>query len=132
MNDQLRLSDADRDRAAAALGDHYAEGRLDADEHAERLERVWAARTAADLRPVFRDLPSGGPARPARPARPVPWAGRRPAFPPLVPVLLVLVALTVLTHVPFVLLGVVALVLLSRRRRHGAWRAWPHGGPPRG
>ena len=43
--EQLRLSDAERDQAAAALGEHYAQGRLTQEEHAERLDRIWAART---------------------------------------------------------------------------------------
>ena len=45
MNDQIRLSDAERETASQALGEHYAQGRLDADEHAERHERIWSART---------------------------------------------------------------------------------------
>ena len=123
MNDQLRLSDADRDQAAAALGDHYAEGRITTEEHAERLDRIWAARTRGDLAPVFRDLPTPG-------RTPAYWTGRRAGFrPPIVPVLVVLLVLTVLTHVPFLLLGVLALVFVaSRRRRH--WEG-AQGTPPR-
>ena len=60
-DEQLRISDAEREQAAAALGEHYAQGRLTADEHAERLDQIWAASTRAELPPVFRDLP--GPAR---------------------------------------------------------------------
>ena len=54
----LRISDADREQAAADLSNHYAEGRLTHDEHAERLDAVWTARTHADLAPIFEDLPS--------------------------------------------------------------------------
>ncbi len=60
MNPETRLSDADRDRAAAELVEHYAEGRLDAEEHAERLDAIWTARVAADLEPIFADLPRHG------------------------------------------------------------------------
>ena len=48
MTDQtIRLSDAEREAAAADLGEHFAQGRLTADEHAERLEQVWARRPGA-------------------------------------------------------------------------------------
>ena len=33
MSEQLRLSDAERETASQSLGEHYAQGRLDADEH---------------------------------------------------------------------------------------------------
>ena len=59
MTDQtIRLSDAEREAAAADLGEHFAQGRLTADEHAERLEQVWAAKTRGEVAPIFRDLPS--------------------------------------------------------------------------
>ena len=53
----LRASDADRDHVAALLGQALAEGRLDAEEHAERLEHVYAAKTLGELRPLVADLP---------------------------------------------------------------------------
>jgi uncharacterized protein DUF1707 len=53
----MRISDADRDRAASVLGGALAEGRLTAEEHAERLDVIFAAKTHADLVPVVRDLP---------------------------------------------------------------------------
>ena len=59
MTDQtIRLSDAEREAAAADLGEHFAQGRLTADEHAERLEQVWGAKTRGEIAPIFRDLPS--------------------------------------------------------------------------
>jgi hypothetical protein len=45
----LFVSDADRDAAAAALGDHVAEGRITLVEFRDRLDQVYAARTAGDL-----------------------------------------------------------------------------------
>jgi hypothetical protein len=113
-DEQLRIGDAERELAATALGEHYAQGRITADEHADRLEQVWAARTRAELQPVFRDLP--GPARtPERPART--FGPRR--FPgPLFVVLAVLGVLTVLTHVPFLLVGILVVVFVLSRRRH--------------
>ncbi|MEV7430696.1 DUF1707 domain-containing protein [Nocardioides sp. NPDC092400] len=126
MNEHLRIGDAERDRAAADLAEHYAEGRLTAEEHAERLDRVWAARTRADLGPVFRDLPAAPPAAPlrsTRSVRSVPGRGAARRSGPSPAVLAVaggLVALTVLTHLPLVLLALVLFVVVRRHRR-GAW-----------
>jgi hypothetical protein len=53
----LRASDADRDHVAALLGQALSEGRLDAEEHAERIEHVYAAKTLGELRPLVADLP---------------------------------------------------------------------------
>jgi hypothetical protein len=68
----LRASDADRDHVAALLGQALAEGRLNAEEHAERLESVYAAKTLGELRPLVADLPvsftpptAGAPRQPA-------------------------------------------------------------------
>lgn len=61
----LRASDGDRERVAELLRDHCADGRLSFDELEERLERVYGARTYADLRPLTADLPCSGVAHPA-------------------------------------------------------------------
>ena len=95
MNEHYRLSDADRDRAAAELAEHYAEGRLTTEEHAERLDAIWTARTHADLRPIFEDLPRRVPERPSRGRS----RGRRSV--PFVPVAIALIVLSVITHLPF-------------------------------
>ncbi|MFF2145358.1 DUF1707 domain-containing protein [Kitasatospora sp. NPDC058190] len=58
---ELRVSDADRERVAELLRDAYAEGRLDADEHAERIGAAYAAKTFGDLVPLTRDLPAHRP-----------------------------------------------------------------------
>ncbi|KPI27237.1 protein of unknown function DUF1707 [Actinobacteria bacterium OK074] len=73
---ELRCSDADRDRVADLLREALAEGRLTAEEHAERVEGVLAAKTSGELDGFVRDLPaahrSGGAAAyapaPGRPA----------------------------------------------------------------
>jgi hypothetical protein len=57
-NSRLRASDADRDRAAAVLNEALAEGRLTAEEHSERLDSIYAAKTHADLVPILEDLPA--------------------------------------------------------------------------
>jgi len=56
----MRASDADRDRAAAVLGDALAQGRLTAEEHSDRLDSIYAAKTHADLVPLIEDLPAPG------------------------------------------------------------------------
>jgi hypothetical protein len=53
----LRISDEERERAAAALGVHYSAGRLDQSELDERLRATYAARTQSALREVLADLP---------------------------------------------------------------------------
>jgi hypothetical protein len=66
---ELRASDADRDRISDILRDALAEGRLSAEEHSERLDHVYAAKTLGELEPLVRDLPAtreGGP-RPLAP-----------------------------------------------------------------
>jgi hypothetical protein len=57
----VRASDADRDRVADILREALAEGRLDAEEHSERIEAVYAAKTMGELEPIVRDLPAGRP-----------------------------------------------------------------------
>ncbi|NEB04484.1 DUF1707 and DUF2154 domain-containing protein [Streptomyces sp. SID13726] len=55
---ELRASDADRDRVADILREALAEGRLTADEHAERVEGVLSAKTVGELEVFIRDLPA--------------------------------------------------------------------------
>ncbi|MFJ5835445.1 DUF1707 domain-containing protein [Streptomyces shenzhenensis] len=74
---ELRASDADRDRIADILREALAEGRLTADEHAERVEGVLNAKTVGELEVFIRDLPAahGRPAAsPYAPPRPAPGA----------------------------------------------------------
>ena len=134
MDEQLRISDAERERAAAELAEHYAAGRLTTEEHSERLDRIWAARTRSDLLPMFRDLPGGfGQVQAAEPWRPPaertywstgpgPWARRRGLPAPLLLVLGVLLVISVATHVPVILAGLLVLAFVgSRHRRRAMW-----------
>ncbi|WP_374230807.1 DUF1707 domain-containing protein [Streptomyces sp. UNOC14_S4] len=66
----LRASDADRDRVADILREALGEGRITAEEHAERVGRVYEARTVGELEPLVHDLPSVPRHEPAAPARP--------------------------------------------------------------
>ncbi|MFF7363520.1 DUF1707 domain-containing protein [Streptomyces sp. NPDC008125] len=64
----LRASDADRDRIADILREAVAEGRLTAEEHAERVELVYRAKTVGELEPLVGDLPATGSPAPGRAA----------------------------------------------------------------
>lgn len=54
---EFRASDKDRDRFADILREALAEGRLTTEEHAERIDLVYRARTVGELEPLVRDLP---------------------------------------------------------------------------
>ncbi|MEQ3554784.1 DUF1707 domain-containing protein [Pseudonocardia nematodicida] len=76
---EMRISDADREAAAKRLHDAVGEGRITLAELEERLDVVYAARTANELRPPLADLPGALPGTvvPTGPAAaPVP-AGQR-------------------------------------------------------
>jgi hypothetical protein len=127
----LRIGDAERESAAAELGEHYAQGRLSADEHAERLDQVWASRTRAELAPLFRDLPGGTygarPAVPQQRRRDPSWRSRRLLPVPLFLAVPLLVLVAVAVHLPFLLFGLFALLVLTRGgRRHHRHAAWAH------
>lgn len=136
---ELRLSSADREAAVVALGEHYAEGRLDKDEYDERSDAAWAAKTPSDLQPLFTDLPGGSPVAVPTPApafsRGVPvspglrqgsrglWAG----LPTGVQVLIVVVAvLLALGNLHVVLVGLLVWFLLARHGVVGK-PAWARG-----
>ncbi len=53
----LRVSDADRDRAISELSEHFQAGRLTADEFEERSGAALQARTGSDVAKLFSDLP---------------------------------------------------------------------------
>jgi hypothetical protein len=57
-NSRLRASDAERDTAAAVVNNALAEGRLTPEEHSERLDAIFAAKTHAELVPLLDDLPA--------------------------------------------------------------------------
>ncbi|MFC4785984.1 DUF1707 SHOCT-like domain-containing protein [Nocardioides sp. MAHUQ-72] len=136
MNDQhLRLSDAERELAATELGEHYVSGRLTPEEHGERLDRIWAARTRGELLPVFADLPSRYAARPVVPTPgprgPTPWSGghasrwHRGVPAPVFVVLAILLVITVVTHLPVIVIGLLAWFFLAHRFRRSHYpRRW--------
>ncbi|MFC7326223.1 DUF1707 SHOCT-like domain-containing protein [Marinactinospora rubrisoli] len=77
--DHVRASDADRDHVAQRLADALTDGRLTHDEHSERLDAVYTAKTLGELEPLTRDLPDPTPAAAETAAEPVSGA------PPLAP-----------------------------------------------
>ncbi len=56
----IRISDADRERAAARLHQAVSEGRITLSELEDRLSDVYAARYEVDLLPPLADLPGAG------------------------------------------------------------------------
>ena len=138
MDDQIRVSDADRERVTARLRDHYAEGRLTDSELDERVSAALSAKTFGDLRPLMADLPVP-PQQPAQPPRPQwggpPWMAYRRG-PRLLPViLLVLLVAAIFPGGGWMLAGFFHLILLFwlfmlvtgllfgafRRRTHRHW-----------
>ena len=69
----IRVSDAERDQAAAELGEHYQAGRLTLEEFDDRSSRALRARTGSDLVALFTDLPTS-----AVPATMTPAGGAAP------------------------------------------------------
>jgi DNA-binding PadR family transcriptional regulator len=53
----LRAGDADREAAAAALGEHFAQGRLTLDELLARLDAAVTATLRSEIARTTRDLP---------------------------------------------------------------------------
>ena len=80
----MRAGDTDRDAAAVALGEHFAQGRLTLDELRARLDATLTASTHGELAQAARDLPdlTVFPARASLPrgkrARPQRKPGRAP------------------------------------------------------
>jgi hypothetical protein len=71
--DDLRIGTAERESAVKILTDHMSEGRLTLEEYDERVAAALEARTRADLRTLFTDLP---------PPYPYPSFVALPALPP--------------------------------------------------
>ena len=130
MNPELRIGDAERDGAVAALGEHFAAGRLNNEEYDERAAAAWAARTAGDLTPLFADLPAPHPPATAA-SHPAanPTTGTDSSFTQrawwsaigTIPVLVLLVVLAVTTQLPWFFIAIFAWFWFARSahvRRH--------------
>ncbi|MER6943598.1 DUF1707 domain-containing protein [Nonomuraea sp. NPDC000554] len=79
---EMRASDVDRDRVAAILREHTADGRITMDEFNERLEQLYKSKTYGELAKLTADLPDVDlRARPAKVApTPAPRAGMHPGI----------------------------------------------------
>jgi len=142
----IRASDEDRGRTAAALGEHYAAGRLTLEEFQERLDQAYAATTLGELRDLMADLPVRDlgrfPALPGGKPPLAPWQApgspQIPAggSPPALPAswrfwlaislgVFVIWLFSGAAGGPWLLWIALALGFLVARR-------WIHGGPPRG
>jgi hypothetical protein len=116
----LRVSDADRDRAVAELSEHFEAGRLTADELDERTGRALRARTGRELADLLADLPR----HQDPPAGTVsgPGSGEPPglARKPAARIALAALAIAALigSHGLAALL-ILAVLLILRRRAHG-------------
>jgi len=111
-SDSLRIGDAERDAAIAALSRHYTDGRLTQAEYEERMALALQARTGADLRVLFTDLPRLD--EPAPPARRSSGLGFRRVNQSVVSVLIVATGVLLVLHVvPVILL--LALVFFATR-----------------
>src|SRR5579871_2614026 len=131
--DQMRVSDAERQEMADALGKHFADGRLDRSEFDERVHRAMSAKTRMDFAGLTDDLPpSGTPA--AGPAGPPPSLRRRHGlgFFALVAVVALIIGATFTApwwHVPWLLIFILAFLIIRGRRR--GWYHHHHNyGPP--
>ena len=126
----VRIGTAEREAAASALSEHFAAGRLDQDELEERLDRAYAAKTAADLEPLFQDLPR--PALPVAAAEPDWAAGHRRSHGRSVLLFAVLAFAVLWVAVvripPFFLIPLVWIFVARghRGRRGGPWGAPSH------
>jgi len=127
----MRIGDAERNQMSELLSKHYSDGRLDAAEFQERLDRAMSAKTRADLSGLLADLPN---LQTQEQAAAVPPPRRRPRV--LRTIIFVALAFWVLSfvaasshllwfgwiHVPWLLIALVVMFLWSRDRRHRRWR----------
>jgi hypothetical protein len=120
----LRISDADRDRAIAELSEQFQAGRLTTEELEDRTALALQARTAADLAPLFADLPRHDPAPAGATPAPAPAGSHVPARVPVVGI--VIIAVVVLSGLLSGHPGLIALVpilaLIIVRRLTGTGR----------
>jgi Domain of unknown function (DUF1707) len=120
----LRVSDADRDRAVAELSEHFEAGRITADELDERTGRALRARTGKELTDLLADLPrhedppAGTVADPG-PAGP-PGLARKP-IPRIIIAVLAIAALIGSHGLAALLLPALVVLLFIRRRARGGW-----------
>lgn len=138
--DGVRVGDQEREEAVRRLGEHYEAGRLTAEEHTERVGEALKAKTHADLKALFTDLPEesswGGipwppPGTAGKQEGLGSWAGRQGRRGLPVPVIAAIVGIALLAslvctvvgnHPPvplFVALVIGAVVFAQRKKQRG-------------
>ena len=127
----VRAADSDREQVGERLRQHHAEGRLDADEFQQRIDRCYQAKTIGELRQLVADLPRERDPRTGR--APLVWR----IWPiPLIPILLGIWAISLATghHGHFGFLFLIPLFFLIRFLiwPYGRWTMRRHYGGPRG
>ncbi len=83
--DNLRIGTAEREAAVKILSENMSEGRLSLEEYEERMSAALEARTQADLKVLFTDLPAPHPwfmqpQSPLVPALPPPSGSGSPMY----------------------------------------------------
>lgn len=115
----LRIGNAEREIASARLSDHYAAGRVDDEEYAERLDAVWSARTTEDLSVVFHDLPAPVQRVEAPQQRRTRQRRQRSTLrAPLIALFIGVLLLALIIKVPWWVV-LIAVVVLVKKSRHG-------------
>ena len=134
----LRVSDADRDRAISELSEHFQAGRLTAEEFDERSGRALQARTGKDLSVLLADLPRNRAAAPG-PLPPARLPGARiPVAAPIIGAAVIVAAVVLASsqHAVYHFHGfvssgpnlaplvpvLVALIVIARLARRRRWR----------
>ena len=133
-NPNMRIGDAERNQIAEQLSKHYGDGRLDAAEFQERLDKAMSAKTRGDLSGLLSDLPNLQTPEQVTAAAAQPQRYRRPhVIKTVVFVVIAFWALSFLAatshflffgwiHIPWLLIVLVVAFLWSRDRRHRRWR----------
>jgi hypothetical protein len=131
-NPDLRVSDAERDAAAAELGQHFRDGRLDHAEFDQRITAAMVAKTRGNLAELLTDLPQAGVTSQA--AGPQGRSGGRPGALMFLPVALAALFITAAVtggwhhaaggwpYAPFGFLWLVVPVIVIRMAIRGSRR----------
>jgi hypothetical protein len=116
----LRVGDKERDAVSEILRRRHLEGRVDAEEFQERIDRCLVAKTYAELDELIADFPGerAERRRGAQPPRRRPW----PLVFPLLPLVLIL-AIATGGHLAWLAVPLLVLFVL----RFAVWRPWGCG-----
>lgn len=119
-----RAADADREATSERLRRHHAEGRLDAEEFQERVDRCYQAKTLGELAQLVTDLPP----EPTSVGR---FQLHRLRMVPLLPIVIAIVAIGAVTGGHHGHFGFWLLIPLFFLFRFFVWRRGPWGIRPR-